>query len=412
MRIKLYSLIVLLNSFSTGLTVPVLSLLLIDKGASLSNISILMGIYSLTVVVFELPTGILADVAGRKKTFCISLTISIIGFSIIFISHGVIVLCFGIILYGLSRALSSGSFDALFIDSYIDEYGKDKLHNITTRLSILDSLGLSSGALAGGFLPKISAVLFPSFGVFDLNLIFKLLLTFIVAVLSILFIKENAKTEVRKHISIKQQIKDSSSVVMKNSVIKCILVSAFSTGFFLLSVETYWQPHFVSLLPDDDLLWLLGVITFLYFTTSILGSILSEKLIDKFNFNIKKMYIILRSVLASSVIVMSFQLNVTMFIVSYSLIYLFLGMANIPESVILNSEIPGEVRASTLSVNSLIFQLGALSGSFINSIIINYISIPSLWIIAAAMIFISILIIIKKFVMNRSTELCNDEQIK
>ena len=395
-----------------GLIIPILSLLLINKGASLSNISIIMGIYSLTVVVFELPTGIFADVVGRKKTFCISLIISMIGFSIIFIGYGMIVLCIGIILYGLSRALSSGSFDALFIDSYIDAYGKDKLHNITTRLSVLDSLGLSAGALTGGFIPKISVILFPSFGTFDLNVIFKILLTLIVAVFSIVFIKENTKYEIEKQISIKQHIKNSSSIVIENKTIKCIFISAFATGFFLLSIETYWQPHFMSLLPDNSMLWLLGVITFLYFISSILGSIFSEKIIDKFKFNIKKMYLILRFVLASSLIFMAFQVNVPSFIVSYSFIYLFLGMANIPESVILNGEIPNEIRASTLSVNSLIFQLGALFGSFINSIIINFVTIPLLWIIAAAIIFITVLIIFKNFILNSSTESCKDSQIR
>lgn len=412
MKVKIYSLIVFLNSFSMGIIIPVLSLLLIDKGASLSNISIIMGVYSLTVVVLELPTGIFADVVGRKKTFCISLVISMIGFSIIFIGTGMIVLCVGIILYGISRALSSGSFDALFIDSYIDSYGKDKLHNITTRLSVLDSLGLSAGALTGGFIPKISVAFFSNFGTFDLNVIIRILLTLIVAISSIIFIKENTNTEIKKQISIKQHIKNSSYIVLKNETIKCIFISAFSTGYFLLSIETYWQPHFISLLPYSGMLWILGVITFLYFAANILGSILSEKIIDKFKCNVKKMYLILRFILASFLIILAYQVNIPSFIVFYSFIYLFLGMANIPESVILNSEIPSEIRASALSVNSLIFQLGALSGSFTNSIIINYISIPTLWIIAASIIFITALIIFKKFILNRTTALYNDSQIR
>ncbi|MDF2950315.1 MAG: hypothetical protein K0R07_2366 [Sedimentibacter sp.] len=136
MRVKLYSLIVFLKSFSMGLLIPVLSLVFIDKGASLSNISIIMGVYSLTVVVLELPSGILADVIGRKKVFCLSLIVSLIGYSVILFGRGMIFLCIGIIFYGTSRALSSGSFDALFIDSYIETFGRDKLHKITVRLSV------------------------------------------------------------------------------------------------------------------------------------------------------------------------------------------------------------------------------------------------------------------------------------
>lgn len=231
MRVKLYSLIVFLNSFSTGLLIPVLSLLFISKGASLSNISMIMGVYSLTVVLFELPTGIMADMLGRKKIYCLSLIISLLGFSVILIGNGMIFLCTGIILYGSSRALSSGSFDALFINSYIDKFGIDKLHKITTRLSVLEALGLSSGALTGSLLPKVSASIFPHLGTFDLNLISKIFLIVIVLLLSTIFISENTKPETKEHISLRQHVENSSSIVMKNEKIKCIFISAFSTGF-------------------------------------------------------------------------------------------------------------------------------------------------------------------------------------
>ncbi len=105
------------------------------------------------------------------------------------------------------------------------------------------------------------------------------------------------------------------------------------------------------------------------------------------------MYLILRTMLVSSLIVAALQLNAYSFIVFYTLIYLFLGMSNIPENVILNSEIPGNIRASVLSVNSLVLQMGGLTGSLINSFIINYISIPVLWMIAAGVILFAVLII-------------------
>lgn len=408
MRVKLYSLIVFLKSFSSGLLVPVLSLLLIDKGASLSNISIIMGVYSLTVVILELPTGILADVIGRKKIFCLSLIVSLLGYSVILIGQGMIFLCIGIMFYGVSRALSSGSFDALFIDSYIETYGRDKLHKITTRLSVLDSLGLSLGALTGGILPKFSQNLIVDIGTFDLNLIVEIVLVFTVLLLSVVFISENHKSEKNKQITLKGHMEDVSVLVMKNKTIKCIFIAAFATGFFLLSIETYWQPHFTSLLSDNSMYWLLGVISFLYFASGILGSIISEKIIEKYNLDLKKSYLILRTMLVLSLILASLQLNAYSFIVFYTLIYLFLGMSNVPENVILNSEIPSKIRASALSVSSLILQLGGLTGSFINSFIINYISIPALWMIAAGVIFITILLISKHFIFSRNREIQQD----
>ncbi|MDF2631541.1 MAG: hypothetical protein K0Q85_137, partial [Caproiciproducens sp.] len=42
MNAKIFSVIMLLNSFSTGLIVPILSLLLLDKGITLSQLAIII----------------------------------------------------------------------------------------------------------------------------------------------------------------------------------------------------------------------------------------------------------------------------------------------------------------------------------------------------------------------------------
>lgn len=394
MRVKLYSFILLLNSYVTGLLVPVFSLLLIDKGATLSLLSVMIGIYSFTVIVLELPTGIMADIIGRKKTFCLSLIISLLFSVIILFGNGIVVLCLGMLIYGLNRAISSGSFEALFIDSYINEFGKDKLHIVTTKINVLDALGLSAGALTGGYLPEISRKYFYYIGMYDLTLIIRIILTVIVSVFALVFIKETVVYENKKQLSIMEHIKQSSNIVIENKNIICIFISVFSTGFLLNSLETYWQPHFISLMLDNSFMFLLGVVAFMYFVSAMIGNLISSKIISKHN--PKKTYLFLRSILVGVVIITALQTNIILFIVFYTLIYLIFGMANIQESVILNGEIPNESRASVLSLNSLIAQLGMLLGSFVNGILINYITIPDLWLITAGVVTTAILIIYKK----------------
>ncbi len=398
LKLTIYSIIMFLNSYLTGVLTPVLSLALIDKGASLSNLSIILGLYALSVILLELPSGIMADVFGRKKTFILSLAAFTVSFLLFLISKGLISLCIVMMLYGLGRALGSGSFDALFIDYYIDNFGKDKLHNITTRLSVLEALGLSTGALSGGALPEISIKLLPAIGTYDLNIIVRIVLTIAVIIISVLFISEKKQQDVKEHISIKKHVKNSWDFVFKNITILCIFLSVFSTGFFLSALETYWQPHFITLLPDESSTRLLGLMAFLYLGAAMLGSIISNKTIKKYKFNLRKMYLIMRGSIALLLILTALQTNVPVFIAFYASIYLMFGMASIPEGVILNSETPNEIRASVLSVNSFTMQIGGLSGSLLYSILIRFISIPSIWIIAASIILITIAIIAKKFI--------------
>ena len=387
-----------LNSYLTGLLTPILSLALIDKGASLSNLSIILGLYALSVILLELPSGITADVFGRKKTFLLSLAAFTISFLLLLISNGLISLCIVMILYGFGRALGSGSFDALFIDYYIDNFGKDKLHNITTRLSVLDALGLSAGALSGGFFHEISNKLLPSIGRYDLNIIVRIVLTIAVIAISVLFISEKKQKDGKNHISIKKHVKNSYGFVCKNTTILFIFLSVFSTGFFLSALETYWQPHFITLLPDKGSTGLLGLMAFLYLGAAMVGSILSNKTITKYKFNLRKMYLTMRGLLALLMILTALQTNVPLFIAYYASIYLMFGMATIPEDVILNSETPNEIRASVLSVKSFTIQIGGLSGSLLYSILIRFISIPAIWILAASIILITIALIAKRFV--------------
>jgi len=355
-----------------------------------------MGIYAFTVIIFELPSGIIADLMGRKKTFCLSLIMSLIFSAVIFGGHGFLILCIGISVYGLSRALSSGSFEALFIDSYINEFGKDKLHNITTRLNVLDAMGLSAGALTGGFFPDISKNYFPSLGVYDLNLIVRIILTIAVIILAVVFVTEKSVNHEKKQISLSEHIKNSLNTIIKNKNIICIFISVFSTGFFLSTLEVYWQPHFILLMSDDGLMMLLGVMAFLYLGAAMAGNIISCGIIKKFSQ--EKMYLVLRLLLVVALVTAALQTNIISFIIFYTLIYLVFGMANIPEGVILNREIPDESRASVLSLNSLITQVGMLMGSFTSSVIINYVTIPELWIISACIVLISVMIIYKKLI--------------
>jgi MFS family permease len=395
LKFRLYSLIFLLNSYSHGIIVPVLSLVLINKGLTLSNLSAVLALYGLTVAVLEVPTGIAADILGRKKVFCLSLVTSAASFTVILFGRGMLAISAGMILHGLSRALASGSFDALFIDWYIDNYGNEQLHKISTRISILDVTGLSIGAITGGLFPVISERILPGMGQYDLNLAVKIILAVLIAVMSSIFINDSHSSAKKNRISLKKHISVISSIVSKNSTILCILISVFATGYFLISLEAFWQPHFKSMLPDNRG-WMMGIMAFLYLAAAMVGSISSEKSIDKFKLGYKRFYIAMRLLLGFSLMFLSFQSDESLFVVLYSVTYFLFGMANIPESSIINREISSDVRASILSSVSLVNQLGVLIGSLINSVIVNYISIQSIWLISSLMILVSSLIIFKR----------------
>lgn len=392
MNTKACSLILCINSFSGGILVPCLTLFFINKGLTLSEVSIILGIYALSIIVMEVPSGIAADLLGRKKIFCISL-LTLMAFLIIMLYfNNFIVLSLGIIFYGISKAFSSGSLDALYIDWYNDIYGKEKLSKAMTNLLVLETIGLALGSVIGGILPSICQKFFSYMNTYDLNIILKIILTCITAILTSLFIKEFKMSHTNEDISLNTHLKHNILLIKNNRTLLLMFISLFSTGFFLLLLETYWQPQLLALLPNENMLWILGVISFLYFISNMVGSLAADKISHIFNGSSQKIYILSRVLLSVVIIMMSFQKNYILFIIFYSLTYFIFGIANVPEGVIINSMIPNENRASILSFSSLVSEIGCLASSFIGSILINYISISQIWIIGSICIFISILL--------------------
>jgi hypothetical protein len=53
-------------------------------------------------------------------------------------------------------------------------------------------------------------------------------------------------------------------------------------------------------------------------------------------------------------------------------------------------------------------QVGGLTGSLLYSILINYISIPKIWIVAASIVLVTVAITAKKFLIKTSKEIATN----
>ncbi len=74
-------------------------------------------VVQLTAALFELPTGILSDFVGRRKTIILGALSYIIGFSLYAIGGSYLILLIGAIFEGLARSFYSGNNEALLYDS-------------------------------------------------------------------------------------------------------------------------------------------------------------------------------------------------------------------------------------------------------------------------------------------------------
>lgn len=101
-------------------------LFFLDKGISFLQIGVLYAIREISINIIEIPSGILADILGRKKTMIISFIAYIISFFIFYFSLNYAWLITAMLFFSLGDAMRTGThkamiFDYLKINSWMSE---------------------------------------------------------------------------------------------------------------------------------------------------------------------------------------------------------------------------------------------------------------------------------------------------
>lgn len=93
-----------------------LILFLIDKGMSFTQIGILYASREIVNNLFEIPSGLIADIYGRKKSLAAALFIFIFSFLIFWLSINFWLYLFAFIIFGIADAFRSGSHKGMMMD--------------------------------------------------------------------------------------------------------------------------------------------------------------------------------------------------------------------------------------------------------------------------------------------------------
>ncbi len=103
-------------------------------------------------VVFEVPTGVLSDLAGRRGTLLLGIVAKFVGYVLFAIARTPLPLFAGAVVVGLSIALCSGNNDALLYDSLKEDGREDEYPHHYGRMYAMLQAGLATSALLGWLL--------------------------------------------------------------------------------------------------------------------------------------------------------------------------------------------------------------------------------------------------------------------
>ena len=84
---------------------PIIVLFFQEHGLTLTEVMILQSIYSFSVALFEIPSGFIADVFGRKRTIVLSTIFTFIGFLVFSFFGGFYAFAIAQVLVGIGGSL-------------------------------------------------------------------------------------------------------------------------------------------------------------------------------------------------------------------------------------------------------------------------------------------------------------------
>lgn len=113
-------------------------MLFADSGLSDAQISVLLAIWSLTAVVFEVPSGALADRFSRRGSLVVAGGLQAAGYATWVLFPSFWGFAAGFVLWGLGGTLTSGAFEALLYDGLAANGDEDQYGRLNARVDSIE----------------------------------------------------------------------------------------------------------------------------------------------------------------------------------------------------------------------------------------------------------------------------------
>ena len=366
------------------IAMPIIILFFQEHDLTLTEIMILQAIYSLSVAVFEIPSGYMADLFGRKYTIVLSTIFSFIGYLVFSFYSGFYAFALAQILIGIGGSLMSGSDSALLYDTLLETNNKSAYTKIEGRNYAVGNFSEATAGILGGFL-AVSSIYLPIYaqtGVLFLSIPISL---------SLIEPKIYEKNKIDK--SLRSVVDILKFVISEKKKLKWLIIYSSAMGVATLSIAWFTQPFLKEI---DIPLFYFGIIWAGLNFASGITSFNAHLLYRKMNGYNLLIYISL-SLFLSFILL---GLNISIFgLTIIFIIYLLRGITTPILRNEININTTSNKRATVLSIRSFFIRISfAISAPILGYITENYSLAETFYIIG---IFIGTLLFFSAYKLIR-----------
>lgn len=248
-----------------------------ERGMTIQMVVYAEMIFAITVVLFEVPTGIIADRWGRKNMIVLASVLGCCEFLFLVFATEFWHFALVVFLAAIGSSASSGAEDAMLYDSLLSEGKENDFEKVLGRLNSLDIVSIILAALCGSLLAS-------RYG-YELNYWISLAAMVIALSVSLLLV-EPAKHDSENNepqIPIRAYLTASIRFFRLQPGVCLVMLSGMVTGAAINFIDEFWQIYLNRLgIPVITF----GLFSAAFFLLRLPGNLLAYRLKTRYSYRV------------------------------------------------------------------------------------------------------------------------------
>jgi len=362
---RVYLLLTLLTTLAASFIWGINTLFLLDAGLNNTEAFAANAFFSIGMVLFEVPTGVVADTRGRRFSFLLG-ALTLLASTLLYlvmwqIEAPFVGWAFASILLGLGFTFFSGATEAWLVDALEATGFEGNLETVFGRGQTIAGVAMLVGSVAGGIVAQMT-----SLGVPYILRVIMLLVAFGAAFFLMHDLGFKPKTGLSTLEAVKDVARGSIDGGLRNRPVRWMMLAAPFTGGVGFYAFYAMQPYLLELYGDPTAYSIAGLAAAVVAGAQIIGG-LSVPVARRF-FSLRTNAIFLAVALETIILAgigavgfMQDDLGMGAFYIAIALLTLWalvFAIAGPIRQAFLNGLIPSEQRATVLSFDSLMGSIG------------------------------------------------------
>ena len=355
---RIYLLLTLLSTLAASLIWGINTLFLLDAGLSNVQAFAANAFFTAGMMIFEVPTGVVADIWGRRISYLLgatTLVLSTLLYVYMWQTHAPFwAWAIGSIILGLGFTFFSGATEAWLVDALAFTKSKLTLEQVMAKGQIVGGAAMLTGSIAGGFIAQSTNLAVP----YVVRSVI-LGLTFIAAVV---WMKDLGFTPDRSRgamVEMRRVVRESIDAGWKNPPVRWLMLAAFCTGGVNMFAFYALQPYLLQLYGDPGAFGIAGLAAAIIAGTQMIAGVFVSRLRGMFSHRTNAL-IVISLTSTASIAVLGLTSSFPVALVAVIVWGLTFSMGMPIRQAYINGIIPSEQRATVLSFDSLMASAGGV----------------------------------------------------